>query len=217
MQDKTTITPVAAAAPELAKIEVENLNRSTFLMRGVLAAGAVYGAVAAGPLLRKAFAQSSSGDIDILNYALTLEYLEAAFYEGAAKTPGLSSEVAGYVKTFGDEEQQHVEALMTTIKDMGGTPVKAPAVDFGDAFTSADKLIPLAITFEDTGVSAYNGAAPMLESKDLLATAGGIVQVEARHAATIRFAAGEDPAPDAFDPTLTMDEVLKAVQPYVKS
>jgi rubrerythrin len=201
----------------LAKIEVENLNRSTFLMRGVLAAGAVYGAVAAGPLLRKAFAQSSSSDIDILNYALTLEYLEAAFYQGAAKTPGLSSEVAGYVKTFGEEEQEHVDALMTTIKDMGGTPVKAPGVDFGDAFSSADKLIPLAITFEDTGVSAYNGAAPMLQSKDLLATAGGIVQVEARHAATIRYAAGEDPAPDAFDPTLTMDEVLKAVQPFVKS
>jgi rubrerythrin len=215
MQDKTT--PVAVGAPELAKIEVENLNRSTFLMRGVLAAGAVYGAVAAGPLLRKAFAQSSSSDLDILNYALTLEYLEAAFYQGAAKTPGLSKEVAGYVKTFGDEEQQHVDALMTTIKDMGGKPVKAPGVDFGDAFTSADKLIPLAITFEDTGVSAYNGAAPMIQSKDLLATAGGIVQVEARHAATIRYAAGEDPAPDAFDPTLTMDEVLKAVQPFVKS
>jgi rubrerythrin len=168
-------------------------------------------------LVRKAFASGSTGDIDILNYALTLEYLEAAFYEGAAKTPGLSKEVAGYVKTFGDEEQQHVEALMTTIKDMGGTPVKAPSVDFGDAFTSADKLIPLAITFEDTGVSAYNGAAPMLESKDLLATAGGIVQVEARHAATIRLAAGENPAPEAFDPSMTMDEVLKAVQPFVQS
>lgn len=201
----------------LAKIEVENLNRSTFLMRGVLAAGALYGTAAVSPLLRKAFAQSPGGDIDILNYALTLEYLEAAFYKGAAKTPGLSSEVAGYVKTFGDEEDQHVSALTAAIKDAGGTPVKAPAVDFGDAFSSADKLIPLAITFEDTGVSAYNGAAPMIQSKDVLASAGRIVQVEARHAATIRFAAGEDPAPDAFDPTLTMDEVLKAVQPYVKS
>jgi hypothetical protein len=57
----------------------------------------------------------------------------------------------------------------------------------------------------------------MIESKDLLATAGGIVQVEARHAAAIRFAAGEDPAPEAFDPTLSADEVLKAVEPYVKS
>ena len=210
-------TQAGAGAPELAKIEVEGLNRSALLMRGVLAAGALYGTAAITPLVRHAFAQGSSGDIDILNYALTLEYLEAAFYEGAAKTPGLSKEVAGYVKTFGDEEQEHVDALMTTIKDMGGAPVDAPKADFGDAFTSADKLIPLAITFEDTGVSAYNGAAPMLQSKDLLATAGGIVQVEARHAATIRLAAGEDPAPDAFDPTMSMDEVLKAVQPFVQS
>ena len=109
-------------------------------MRGVLAAGAVYGP----PRSRRSSARRSrrarAGDIDILNYALTLEYLEAAFYEGAAKTPGLSKEVAGYVKTFGDEEQEHVDALTTTIKDLGGTPVKAPRVDFGDAFTSADKL-----------------------------------------------------------------------------
>ncbi|MGH2986373.1 MAG: ferritin-like domain-containing protein [Solirubrobacterales bacterium] len=206
------------AAPELAAIEVtENLSRSTLLIRGALAAGALYGATAVTPFIRKAFAQGSMGDIDILNFALTLEYLEAAFYDQGAKTPGLSKEVAGYVKTFGAEEQEHVDALTATIQDLGGEPVKAPGVDFGDAFSSAEKFIELAITFEDTGVSAYNGAAPMIEAKDLLATAGGIVQVEARHAAAIRFAAGEDPAPEAFDPTLTEDEVLKAVQPFIKS
>jgi rubrerythrin len=203
------------AAPELAAIEVERLDRSTLLVRGALAAGALYGAAAVGPLVRRAFAQGSMGDLEILNFALTLEYLEAAFYEGGAAVKGLSDEVAGYVKTFGAEEQEHVDALTATIEDLGGKPVKAPAVDFGDAFSSADKFIELAITFEDTGVSAYNGAAPMIESKDLLATAGGIVQVEARHAAAIRFAAGEDPSPEAFDPTLTEDEVLKAVQPFV--
>jgi len=206
------------AAPELAAIEVEEtFSRSALLVRGALAAGALYGATAVTPLIRKAFAQGSMGDIDILNFALTLEYLEAAFYEEAAGVKGLSSEVAGYVKTFGDEEQEHVDALTATIRDLGGMPVEAPGVDFGDAFSSADKFIALAITLEDTGVSAYNGAAPMIESKDLLATAGGIVQVEARHAAAIRYAAGEDPAPEAFDPTLTEDEVLAAVQPFVKS
>ena len=206
------------AAPELAAIEVEeSFSRSALLVRGALAAGALYGAMAVTPLIRKAFAQGSMGDIDILNFALTLEYLEAAFYEEAAGVKGLSSEVAGYVKTFGDEEQEHVDALTATIRDLGGMPVEAPGVDFGDAFSSADKFIALAITLEDTGVSAYNGAAPMIESKDLLATAGGIVQVEARHAAAIRYAAGEDPAPEAFDPTLTEDEVLAAVQPFVKS
>ena len=206
------------AGPEVAAIEVkERFSRSALLVRGALAAGALYGAMAVTPLIRKAFAQGSMGDIDILNFALTLEYLEAAFYKEAAGVKGLSSEVAGYVKTFGDEEQEHVDALTATIRDLGGMPVEAPGVDFGDAFSSADKFIALAITLEDTGVSAYNGAAPMIESKDLLATAGGIVQVEARHAAVIRYAAGEDPAPEAFDPTLTQDEVLAAVQPLVKS
>jgi len=204
------------ASPELAAIEVESLNRSTFLIRGVLAAGAIYGAASMTPIIRKAFAQGASkGDIEILNFALTLEYLEAAFYKEGANVKGLSSEVAGYVETFGGEEQEHVDALKATITDLGGKPVEAPAVDFGDAFSSQDAFIQTAITFEDLGVSAYNGAAPMIESKDLLATAGGIVQVEARHAATIRFAAGEDPTPQAFDPALTTDEVLKAVQPFL--
>ena len=206
------------ASPELAAIEVENLDRSAFLMRGVLAAGAAYGALAVGPLVRSAFAQGSNADLEILNFALTLEYLEAAFYDQAGKeVSGLSGEAAGYVKTFGGEEQEHVDALTATIKDLGGKPVKAPGVDFGDAFSSVDTFLQTAITFEDLGVSAYNGAAPMIQSKDLLATAGGIVQVEARHAAAIRFAAGEPPAPEAFDPTMTTDEVLKAVQPFLAS
>ena len=208
-------TPRNAAAPELAAIEVESLNRGTFLVRGALAAGALYGATAVSPILRKAFAQASMGDLDILNFALTLEYLEAAFYKEGAKVKGLPEDVVGYVKTFGAEEQEHVDALSATITDLGGKPVEAPAVDFGDAFANADNFIATAITFEDLGVSAYNGAGPSLEDKDLLATAGSIVQVEARHAATIRFAAGEDPAPDAFDPSLTTDEVLKAVQPFL--
>jgi len=204
------------AAPELAAIEVEEtFSRSALLVRGALAAGALYGAMAVTPLIRKAFAQGSMGDIDILNFALTLEYLEAAFYEEAAGVKGLSSEVAGYVKTFGDEEQEHVDALTATIRDLGGMPVEAPGVDFGDAFSSADKFIALAITLEDTGVSAYNGAGPMIKSKEVLAAAGGIVQVEARHAAAIRLQNKEEPAPAAFDSPLSEKQVLKAVEPFI--
>jgi rubrerythrin len=204
------------AAPELASIEVETADRSAFLVKGALGVAAAYGALSVGPLLRSAFAQGSSGDIEILNFALTLEYLEAAFYDQASKeVSDLSGEVSEYVKTFGAEEQEHVDALAAAIEDLGGKPVKAPKVDFGEAFANQDSFLKTAVTFEDLGVSAYNGAAPMIESKELLATAGGIVQVEARHAAAVRFAAGESPAPDAFDPTLTTDEVLKAVQPFL--
>ena len=205
------------AAPELDHIEFEAIDRSSFLAKGILAAGATYGAFAAGPLLRKAFAQSggSEGDIEILNFALTLEYLETAFYEEAGKQAKLSSDVAALAKTFGEQEAEHVAGLTQAIEDLGGKPVKAPGVDFGDAFSSEDAFLKTAITFEDLGVSAYNGAGPMISSKDLLATAGAIVQVEGRHAAAVRNAAGEPAVPDAFDPTLTVDEVTKAVQPFL--
>ena len=211
------MTDNTKAAPELDHIEFEAIDRSSFLAKGILAAGATYGAFAAGPLLRKAFAQGggSDGDIEILNFALTLEYLETAFYEEAGKQAKLSSDVAALAKTFGEQEAEHVAGLTQAIEDLGGKPVKAPEVDFGDAFSSEDAFLQTAITFEDLGVSAYNGAGPMISSKDLLATAGAIVQVEARHAAAVRNAAGEDAAPDAFDPTLTVDEVTKAVQPFL--
>jgi len=195
------------------------LDRGTFIARGAIAAGAAYGALAAGPLMKRAFAQggASQGDLDILNFALTLEYLEAAFYEQALSDLKPKGDLGSLVETISSDENEHVEALESTISDLGGEPVKAPEVDFGDAFASEDAFLELAQTFEDTGVSAYNGAAPSLESKELLATAGGIVQVEARHAAAIRLLRGELPADGAFDKTLTEDEVLKAVQPFIVS
>jgi hypothetical protein len=202
-------------SPELASIEIEPIHRSAFIMKGVLAAGAAYGALAAGPMLRKAFAQSDNGDIDILNFALTLEYLEAAFYDQGLKEVDLDKDASDLVKLFGDQEQEHVDALSATISDLGGKPVEAPAVDFGDAFSSPDAFLKTGITFEDLGVSAYNGAAPDIKSKELLAVAGSIVQIEARHASVIRLAAGEPPAPEAFEPTNNMDQVLKAVQPFL--
>jgi hypothetical protein len=118
---------------------------------------------------------------------------------------------------IGANEAEHVEALTATIKDLGGKPAAAPQVDFGNAFSSEKSFLKLAQTLEDTGVSAYNGAAPAIKSKEVLAAAGGIVQVEARHAAAIRLARGDNPAPDAFDKTLSMEQVLEAVQPFVKS
>jgi rubrerythrin len=203
-------------SPELEAVEVYGMTRSSFIVRGALAAGAVYGAGAVSPFVRQALAQSGGGDLEILNFALTLEYLEAAFYKEAAKIDDLSDDAVKAVETFGDAEQAHVDTIAGIIKQRGGKPVKAPAVDFGD-LTSEDAFLKLAVTFEDTGVSAYNGAGPALKDKELLAAAGSIVQVEARHAAAVRLLAKKDPAPDAFDPTLTEKQVLKAVQPFVKS
>ena len=203
------------AHPELAEVEIDGMSRSDMIMKGVLAAGAVYGTVMVGPFLRQALAQSGGGDVEILNFALTLEYLESAFYKeavaGKAKAKG---DLMTLINLISDDEAQHVEALTATIKKLGGTPVAEPKFNF--PYTDTAGFLKLSQTFEDTGVSAYNGAAPSIKSKDVLAAAGGIVQVEARHAAAIRLQNKQTPAPDAFDPSLDMSQVLTAVKPFIQ-
>jgi Ferritin-like domain len=206
------------AAPELAAIDVQGVSRQAFMVRGALAAGSVYGLATVGPFVREAIAQEGGGDVEILNFALTLEYLEAAFYtQGLKQVSGVSGDVKSLATEIRDNENEHVDALSQTISDLGGTPVKAPGVDFGDAFANQKAFLKLAQTFEDTGVSAYNGAAPMIESAEVLGAAGSIVQVEARHAAAIRSLNGAPIAESAFDQALEMQEVLDAVKPFVKS
>jgi hypothetical protein len=208
------------AHPELAEVEVINdsgdLSRSDVILKGALAAGAVYGTFMVGPFVRKALAMGSGaggGDVDILNFALTLEYLESTFYKEAKTRAKASGELKSLIGLLADDEQQHVEALTATIKQLGGKPVAEPKFDF--PYTNTAGFLKLAQTFEDTGVSAYNGAGPMIESKEVLGAAGSIVQVEARHAAAIRLQNKEEPAPEAFDPSLDEAQVLKAVEPFI--
>ncbi len=206
------------AAPELAAIDIKGMTRQSFMMRGAVTAGAVYGLGAVGPFVKQAIAQEGGGDVDILNFALTLEYLEAAFYDqGLMQVSGLGGEAKSLATEIRDNENEHVTALMGTIKQLGGKPVPAPGVDFGSAFKNEKSFLALAQTFEDTGVSAYNGAAPAIQSDEVLGAAGSIVQVEARHAAAIRVLNGKQPAEGAFDQALDMQQVLDAVQPFVKS
>jgi len=154
------MTQQKLAAPELAAIDVQGISRGSFLVRGAVTAGAVYGLGAVGPFVREAIAQEGGGDVEILNFALTLEYLESAFYTQALKRVGnLQGEVKSLATEIRDNENEHVVALKMTIEDLGGTPVKAPGVAFGNAFANQKAFLKLAQTFEDTGVSAYNGAA----------------------------------------------------------
>ncbi|HEX2126801.1 MAG TPA: ferritin-like domain-containing protein [Thermoleophilaceae bacterium] len=199
-------------------IEVHGMTRQAFLVRGTVAAGTVYGLGAVGPFVREALAQEGGGDVGVLNFALTLEYLEAAFYTQALKeTRGLSGEAKEIATTLRDNETEHVDALTAAIKEAGGTPVQAPGVDFGQAFASQDAFLKLAQTFEDLGVSAYNGAATQIQSPEVLGSAGAIVQVEARHAAAIRALRGEDITPGAFDEALEKEEVLEAAKPFIRA
>lgn len=203
----------AQTNPELVGIEVEGLTRSSFLVKGALATSAVYGGSMVAPFVRQAIAQEGMGDIEILNFALTLEYLEAEFYARGLKSAGLSGDVKKLATQLRSDEDAHVEALIATIKQLGGKAVKAPAVKF--PFRDEKSFLELAQVFEDTGVSAYNGAAPAIQSVEILAAAGSIVQIEARHAAAIRLTRGESPTDGAFDKSLEAPAVLKAVKPFI--
>jgi len=203
------------AVPELATVEIKGMTRSAFILRGAMAAGATYGLGAVSPFVGQALAKG--GDVDIVNFALTLEYLEAAFYTMAVKnTKGLSGDIKKLATELRDNEVQHVDALKATVKQLGGKPAAVPGVDFGGAFASQDAFLKTANVFEDTGVSAYNGAAPGIESVDVLAAAGSIVQIEARHASLIRLARSKAPAPLAFDKASKAADVLAAVKPFIK-
>jgi Ferritin-like domain len=208
------MTQPQLANPELSGVEVHGVTRGAFITRGALAAAAVYGAGAVTPFVSQALAQGG-GDVDILNFALTLEYLEAAFYADAQKKVKLSGAIRKIAKEFGDAESQHVTALTQAIKGAGGTPVKAPTVAF--PLSDEKSFLKLAQVLEDTGVSAYNGAAPLIQSAAVLGAAGSIVQIEARHAAIIRIELNMPPAPEAFDKTLDKAQVLMAVKPFVKA
>src|ERR1700677_3622489 len=111
------------ANPELAEFEVSGITRSSFILRGALAAGAVYGVSAVTPFVSQALAETGGGDVEILNFALTLEYLESDFYNVKGKALGLSGTAKSYARLFGEEEAAHVAAITETIKHLGGMPV----------------------------------------------------------------------------------------------
>jgi hypothetical protein len=209
------MTETTNISPELGAVEVHGVNRATFILRGAVAAGATLGLGAVGPFVSSAFAADATSDLDILNFALTLEYLETNFYQVKSKTLSLSAEARSIAERFGGEEAAHVAALTAAIKAGGGKPVAMPTFDF--PVTNEKTFLALAYTVENVGVGAYNGAGPLLKSKALLAAAGSIVQVEARHAATIGLLTNKSVVPNGgFDKPLTKAEVLKAAGPLIK-
>jgi hypothetical protein len=203
------------ASPELGAVEVHGVTRASFILRGAMTAGAVYGAAAVGPYVSGALAAAGGGDVDILNFALTLEYLETDFYETKGTSVGLSGEAKALAIRIGEEEAQHVAALSKAITAAGGRPVKKPTFSF--PVTNQASFLKLAYTLENTGVGAYNGAGPSLMNKAYLAAAGAIVQVEARHAASIALLTGSPITPNGgFDKPLSQKQVLAAAGPLIK-
>ena len=161
-------------------------------------------------------------DLDVFNYALTLEHLENAFYrdgleqfdEAAFEEAGYDAQVREYLELIGQHEQDHVDAITAAIEDAGGTPVEEGEYDFGYADVAG--FLGVAQALETTGTQAYTGAAPYIADTGLLTAALTIHGVEARHAAYLNEVTGADvPFPGALEPGLTRDQVLAIAGPFI--
>lgn len=156
------------------------------------------------------------GDVAILNYALTLEYLEADLYAKVVDAGVLRGAEQEFAKRVGQAEQEHVDALKATITKLGGAPVSAPKAKF--PLNSRKGVLELAATVENLGAAAYLGKAAEISSPEVLAAALSIHSVEARHAAALNRLLGKNPTPDgAFAKPASEQEVLAAVKPFIVS
>ncbi|MEI2701745.1 MAG: ferritin-like domain-containing protein [Baekduia sp.] len=186
-------------------------SRADFLRKGLFAGGSlVAGGVLMGgmPSIASA-APSAKQDVAILNYALTLEYLEAEFYRQAVAGGALSGPALELAKVVAAHEAAHVKFLK---KALGKKAVKSPTFAFADTVTNQDKFLATAFVLENTGVSAYLGQAGRIKNPAYLGAAATILTVEARHSGAIAQLTGKAVSPDgSFDKGKSMKAILKAV------
>jgi hypothetical protein len=206
--------------------DVSGDTRLSFLKKAGVAGGAMVG----GGAVLSAFAPSAfaagggrppasfgKGDVGILNYALTLEYLEAAFYNGAtAANLSLSPQVGAFLKIATRDENAHVKFLKGAL---GAKAAKEPKFDFKGANTNAEMFAKTAQVLENTGVHAYSGQALNIKKAAYVQAALSILTIEARHASVIGLLnegaapAGTEMTPNGpFDTPLTAAKVLAAVK-----
>ena len=163
---------------------------------------------------------ASKGDLAIVNYALTLEYLEDDFYQQVLDSGEVKDKKVGEVaKGISENEQEHVEALKATVEQLGGKAATKPQTNFDDVLAGGEKMIlETAASVENLGAAAYLGQAGNIKSPEILAAALSIHSVEARHAAVLNQVIGKTIVPDgAFAKPATMDEVLEMVKPFIKA
>jgi rubrerythrin len=159
-------------------------------------------------------AKFGKGDVGILNYALTLEYLETAFYADVVKSGLFKGADLETIRQFGREEAEHVKALTAAVKSLGGKPAPEPKAEF--PLESAKSVLKLAGTVENLGAAAYLGQAANIKSPEVLASALAIHSVEGRHAAVLNTLLGESITPDgAFAKPADVKTVLESVEPFL--
>jgi rubrerythrin len=198
-----------------AEHAVDGDTRADFFRKAAIGGGAVLGSsVLLGGLPELASAKpSKKHDVAILNYALTLEYLESDFYKEALKSANLSGAVLTTTNIVSKHENAHVRFLK---KQLGSKAIKKPKFDFGDTTSSSAKFLPTASSLEDTGVTAYAGQAAHIKQSAVIRAAASILAIEARHASRFRSLEGRNFAPKAFNHRATMKEVLKKAKPFIK-
>jgi rubrerythrin len=182
------------------------VTRAT-LLRGSVALAAGGAALAAWPVSTRS-APSAAQDAAILRFALMLEDLQAAFYANALQRAALKGELLEFAQVVGGHEKAHADHVR---KVLGAGAPPPPTFDFGNETTDSDSFVRNAVTLEELGLSAYNGAAPSMTA-DTLADASRIISVEARHAAWIRDIAGELPAPHAADEGISASAARAAIE-----
>ncbi len=211
--------------PALRRIARDPVSRRRFfaVTGGTTAAGALLAACgdddeesssASSTTTSETASMFGDGDLGIVNYALTLEYLEAAFYDEVAKSGLFKGPELALIKQIGEAEQQHVDALTATSKQLGGPVAKEPKAQF--PLDDAKSVLDLAATVENLGAAAYLGQAANIEDPEILAAALSIHSVEGRHAAVLNVLTGAEPTPDgAFAQPADMQTVLDEVQPFL--
>lgn len=199
------------AVGEAAENVAARDTRSAFLRKAGIGAGALIGAGSLmGALPGIASAGVSAGDVAILNYALTLEYLESAFYNEALSMGKIvDKNVLAFAQVVASHERLHVGFLKGAL---GSAAVKQPKFDFKGTTSDQAKFMATAQVLEDTGVAAYLGQVGNIKSKKILGAAGSILPVEARHAGWIRNLNGVTGAPTAFEAPKTKAQILAAVK-----
>ena len=156
------------------------------------------------------------GDLDVVNYALTLEFLEEDFYEAVVSSGVLSGREADLAKKIRVNESEHVQALTAVAKSLG-KPVDRPATTFDSVLSGGrEKVIGVAADLENTGAGAYLSEAANITSDEILASALAIHTVEARHAAILNLLAGRSPVPDgAFATVIDRPEVERRIAGFL--
>jgi rubrerythrin len=184
--------------------QISGETRAAFLGKAIAGGAALLGALA----MPAAGEAAATSDVAILNYALTLEYLQSSFYTEAEQLGAIRGELKRVPRQLGAVERAHVTALKQAL---GRAAVKRPTFDFRGVTEDNTNFLKTAVAFEDLGTAAYKAQAARIKSPALLAAAISIHSVEARHAAWMRFLAGVTPAAAAFDQGKPIPEVREIV------